>query len=341
MQNNNHNGLNQLINYYQKLININGEFVDIHDISQQNQYYENLLKQLLIIRNLLIKKETSNINAVYRPIEKLFNNKEHFNLLEATVSYFKQNPALDYKISAVGDNIMAYDPQIANKNEPDLEQDANEIRLAIRDELNAKLGDIEDKILTKIDAIGHQTNINQSNNEIGTIVSVIQALESAVKPISSDDFNAVVVRSTRDVIATLNTNYELMKDDIKRYDAMLTDHINKSGINTIEAIEKEHARFVQKIASESNSVISGITNAAATEISKQSEIVQSSVKSVDNKLFKYFSIMFFMSACFMFGGALLSSNWAVNKFLMQHMSRGIEVANKTGKGQISKVVHDL
>lgn len=57
-----------------------------------------------------------------------------------------------------------------------------------------------------------------------------------------------------------------MKSDIAKYDALLTEHINKSAVNIAEVIEKEHSRFVQKIASESNAIIAGIVEATANEL---------------------------------------------------------------------------
>ena len=58
--------------------------------------------------------------------------------------------------------------------------------------------------------------------------------------------------------------------------------------------------------------------------------MQSSVKAIDHKLFKYFSIMFFISACFMFTGSILSSNWSVNK-LMAHILINNNSSNKKNK----------
>ena len=41
-----------------------------------------------------------------------------------------------------------------------------------------------------------------------------------------------IAKSSNDILAGLTTSRELMKSDIAKYDALLTEHITKSGINT-------------------------------------------------------------------------------------------------------------
>ena len=50
-----------------------------------------MIEQLIEIRQLLINITFININAVYKPTEKLFINRDHFIILEATIQFFKQN----------------------------------------------------------------------------------------------------------------------------------------------------------------------------------------------------------------------------------------------------------
>lgn len=89
--------------------------------------------------------------------------------------------------------------------------------------------------------------------------------------------------------------------------------LNKTGINITEAIEKEHARFVQRIASDSNAIIAEITDVTANVLSKQTDLVKAIVKEIENKSFKDLSIIFFMSIGFMFTCSILTSNWTANK----------------------------
>ncbi len=104
-----------------------------------------------------------------------------------------------------------------------------------------------------------------------------------------------------------------MKSDIVKYDALLTEHITKSSINMVEAIEKEHARFVQKIASDSNAIIAEISEAVSGEFATQTYLIEDSVKRLDDKLFKQACIVFIAVICALFACSILSSTWAANK----------------------------
>jgi hypothetical protein len=106
-----------------------------------------------------------------------------------------------------------------------------------------------------------------------------------------------------------------MKSDITKYDALLTEHINKSGIYTVEAIEKEYARFVQKIISDSNAIIAGISETVAGEIAVHTGLIKDSMKKLDDKSFKWACIVFIAGICTLFASSILSSSWAANKAL--------------------------
>lgn len=289
MQNNNANGLNQLINYYQELINVNSQFNDIHDLNRQNANYKNLLNQLIVIRDLLIKRETNSINAVYKPIEKLFNNKEHFILLGTTIDYLKQNPQIDYPVPENSGNSSINNDYLPPEQE--IISDYNDYNINSATNMSNSV-------------------IDEQNDKLFETLTVMQ---KSIKELKSNDFSFVITKSTNDMIAAFNTNYELMKSDITRYDAMLTDHINKSSAITAEAVEKEHARFAQKVAAESNAIIAGVIDATTSELAKQTDLIKSWVKEIDNKQLKHVCIVFFMNICFMFGGAILAANWTVSK----------------------------
>lgn len=308
MLNNNHPSLEQIINYYQELITVNAKFTDIHELNDQNANYEELVKQLIIIRDLLIKRDLSNINMFYKPLEKLFNNKGHYRILETIILQFRQNPLLGYHAEESNANNEANelvnaadgDCAITNKNDPIVK-------------LNTKLLELENNILNKLNIFenkqGCDVLVEQNNKILETTIDMQRSIEE----LNNHDFYSAITRATNDTMATLTTNHELMKTDINRYDAMLTDHINKSGINVTEAIEKEHARFVQKIASDSNAIIAGLIDATANILSKQTELVKASVKEIENKLFKYMSIIFIISIGFIFTCSILTSSWTANK----------------------------
>lgn len=123
----------------------------------------------------------------------------------------------------------------------------------------------------------------------------------------------VVNKSTTDVLASLNDNYQRMQSSTKRYDELLTEHITRSAANTSEAIEKEHARFVQKIASDSNHIINNVSEAVAGELNTQTNLVNDSLNKFDDKAFKRSAFIFAGCAFILFACSILSSTWTASK----------------------------
>ena len=143
----------------------------------------------------------------------------------------------------------------------------------------------------------------------------LTSIHEQIGRITHDDIREAIAKSSNDILASLVTSRELMKSDIAKYDALLTEHINKSGIYTVEAIEKEHARFVQKIASDSNAIIAGIVDATANELAIQTDLIKDSMRKLDDKSFKRSCIILIASICALFACSILSSTWAASKAL--------------------------
>lgn len=302
--------LEQLINYYQELIVVNTKFNDIHELTGQNDNYEELVKQLKSIRDLLIKRDLSNINMFYRPLERLFNNKGHYRILETIILQFRQNSSLEY---------LVQEENTGNVESNDLSNVVSDTAIVTSNngdfmvKLDNRINKIEDDVLDRLNSLQDYQNGNTNFEQNAEIVEILNEVQKSIKLLTSNEFYSTVAKSSNDIMANLTTNYELMKADINRYDAMLTDHINKSGIDIAETIEKEHVRFRQKISSDSNAIIAGIADAIVDELSKQTDLVKASVKEIENKLFKYISIIFVISIGFMFTCSILTSSWTANK----------------------------
>ena len=118
---------------------------------------------------------------------------------------------------------------------------------------------------------------NSANEEI---LKTLFDIKESINKLIDDDFSRSIVKSTNDTLAALNTNYELMKADINKYDALLTTHITQSSTNATMAIEKEHTRFVQKMSSDVNVIIAGITEANIAELATQATVVQTSMREL-------------------------------------------------------------
>ena len=112
------------------------------------------------------------------------------------------------------------------------------------------------------------------------------------------------------------------------------------GINIAEAIEKEHTRFVQKIASDSNAIIVGVGEAIAGEVAIQTDLIKDSMKRLDDKSFKLACIVFITGICTLFACSVLSSTWAANKALGDaKVVKVIAVHNTNNQITSQKVKH--
>lgn len=294
MTNNPQYGIELLISYYKNLITLNDRFTAFNKqhtgtniINSENDKYKNLLDKLIATRQLIIDKEIADIDKLHKPAPGLFTDKEHLNTLEATIQFYKDNPYIDYDTS--GAEQYFNDDAPINNNSVDNALKFNE---QISNSLNQALSTM--------------------GNEIKMQLSDIQ---EPIKKLVNDDLYIQMAKYSNDTLAVLTTNYELIKSDIKKYDTFLTEHISKSGINVTEAIEKEHIRFAQKIASESNNIIKGVSGNIASEIAKQTDLIKDSMKILDDKTFKQGCILYIASFCALFACSILSSTWAANKVL--------------------------
>ena len=160
--------------------------------------------------------------------------------------------------------------------------------------------------------VNNQSDTGNNDNEIKIQLSDIQ---ESMNKLINDNQNSAIIKSSNDTLAALNTNYELMKADLNKYDNLITHHINQTSQIIVESIEKEHARFAQKIASDSNTIINGITEANVNELEKQTKLIQSSVKDLNDKTFYQSCYLFIWSILLLFACSTLSSTWTATKVL--------------------------
>lgn len=291
MRNNNQYNIELVINYYQDIIALNDAFTKF-DNRYENNRYKHLVSQLAAVRQSIIDKRIANINGLYKPIQELFINEHHFSILEETIGFYKNNPDANYDVVEAEQYLNNY---LGSSMPVDLTDMQKVIQYIERDfivSINIALAKVSDEFNTKLTGINNQ-----------------------ISQITNDDISEVIAKSSNDILAALPTSRELMKSDIAKYDALLTEHINKSGIYTVDAIEKEHARFVQKIASESNAIIVGISEAVSSEFATQTDLINDSMRKLDDKSFKRSCIVFIGSICALFASSILSSTWAANKAL--------------------------
>lgn len=322
----NRNAINQLIDYYQALNSLNGQFGEINVNDTKNTNYDNLIEELITVREFLINKSFDDINTKYKPTEGLFIHKNHYKILEDTVQFYKTNIDELYPIPAEKESKPIDDSSsINNGNDTELtsllSQMKDNIIADTNDNLVQSCNDLKDQLSTvieeKLAVFSAQNNIAQDPEaEKAThtdILSGLSDVKESLNKIIDDELNQHVMQSTQDTLAAIKTNHELMRSDIQKYDTLLTDHINKSGEYTLNAIEKEHARFGQKMSSDVNNIVAEITKANAAELATQSELIQTHMKQLEDKSFKWFVIMFCFSVFILFAGSVFSSTWAAEK----------------------------
>lgn len=236
-------------------------------------------------------KDVTNIYLLCKTIRELFINVEHFNILEDIVEFYKNNPDANFDVveaeqylnNHLASSVPVYTDmhKVIQSVEQNIVAFINSALAKVSDNFNAKLANINDQ----------------------------------VSLVTNDDLSEVIAKFSNDILATLTTSRELMKSDIAKYDALLTEHINKSGICTVEAIEKEHARFVQKIASESNAIIAGISEAIFSELAMQTDLINDSMRKLDDKSLKRSCLVFIAGISALLACSVFSSTWAANKAL--------------------------
>ncbi len=294
MTNNYQYSIELLIGYYQDLITMNDRFTafnkhntGINTVNSENDRYKNLVIKIIAIRQLIIDKKAADINTLYKPAPGLFINKEHFTTLEAAIQFYKDNLGVDYDIAGA-------------------EQYCNDYAATNNDSVNNEIRFNEQTANNIIQAL------SILGDEIKTQLSEIQ---EPIKRLVNEDICSQITKSSNDTLAALSTNHELMKSDVRKYDTFLTEHISKSSVHVTEAIEKEHARFVQRMASDSNAIIAGISETVTGEVAIQTNLVKDSMKGLDDKLFKWAGVIFIGAALLLFACSVLSSSWAANKSL--------------------------
>lgn len=112
MTNNHQYSIELIINYYQDLIAMNERFSAANKLNSttnvntsnignnsESDKYKNLINKLTTIRQLIIDKKAADISALHKPAPGLFIDKEHFNILEATIQFYANNPDTDYDIA--------------------------------------------------------------------------------------------------------------------------------------------------------------------------------------------------------------------------------------------------
>lgn len=304
MTKNNQYNLELLIDYYQDLISINSKFSDF-DSKDENNRYKHLVDQLTAIRQVIIDKNMSNINSLYMPISELFINAAHFGILEEIVEFYKRNTNVNYDTVEAEQYLNSHIVKSAPADFTNVQQVTNYI------------GQYFDKLNTQLTYISKQ---------LGTLVY--------------DDLKEAIARCNSDISATMATNYEQMKSDIKRYDLLLIEHISKTSTYLTEAIEKEHARFIQRIASDSNAIIAGVSETITGEIAIQIDLIKDSMKKLEDKSFKWFCGAFIGSIFALFACSILSSTWAANKALGDaKVVKVIAVHNTNNQTTSQKVKH--
>lgn len=348
MLHSNYKEINQLINYYQALVKINHQFTDISILDNATIHYENLVEQLIIIRRLLINKTITNINAVYKPTERLFLNKEHFKVLEATVQFYKQNADVVYPMPELEEPIMIDN----NKTDTaevleshisvitELQQAITVIKNHIATEYNSSLSQAVENMCMQLSSIEEKLTILSNNGDLlehktvdglvnTEMLGNLSEMRESINRLIDGDSGQAIIKSTNDAIAVLHTNYKLMETDIKKYDSLLTDHINQTSTNITLAIEKEHSRFVQRMSSEVNAIIAGISSAASNEFSIQTDLIKDSMQKLDDQSFKRSCVVFVGVVSAVFACSFLSSAWTVNKVVGNNKLFRIEVTHKS------------
>lgn len=327
-QTNNLPQINQLISYYQALNNLNITYADINTNDTDNSNYTNLIEQLVAIRERLIKNAVNGINAVYKPIEQLFIYRSHYQILEDTVQFYKQNSTIAYPIpeTKASEIIDSNDSNIdtnteltqstgADANQTETAQNLNNSLVQSSDDVQTKLAAIEEKLTI---ALAQNDSSSHNETEIATrteILNDLTTIKELLHKIASHEFNQSAIKSTQDALAAIHTNFELMKADLSKYDALLTDHINKSSATALNAMGKEHARFVLEASAEINAIVRGIREANAPDFAVQNDLMQKNAKIYEDKSFKYFCFSFIMSIFAIFSCAILTSHWVAGKVL--------------------------
>lgn len=286
----NQHNIDCLIDCYTNLIELINKFPNLQ-FGGDSYRYEDLVKRLCSIRQLIIDKDLANINVIYKPMLTLFNHKEHFTTLEEAIQFYRQNPSIDYPMPTASDDTI-------NTNNENNQYSNEQVISSINQSFS---------ILT---------------NEIKLQLSEIKELTG--NKFANDDIN----RFSNDILATLTTSRELMKSDIAKYDELLTNHINKSSIYIVEAIEKEHTRFVQRMSSDVNAIIAGISSAASNEFSTQTDLIKDSMKALDDKSFKRSCVVFVGVVSAVFACSFLSAAWTMNKVVGSTKLFRIEVTHK-------------
>lgn len=327
-----HHTIDPLIDFYQELNNLKNKVDNIYSPeikNSSNTNNSNLVEQLIKVRKLLINKSFDDINAIYKPTAGLFLYKEQFTILENTINYYKVNINDDYPITEEGNSLVSNNDTNANNldanNNLESESTINTseenfttdiINNLIQTNINfeAKLALITEKLDTLVEQNNSSLikDIKTTKTELLTNFSRLN--ESIDKIINVDSYQALI-KTSQDTLSTLKTSHQYIKDDISRYDALLTEHITKTGSNIVDAVEKEHIRFVQKIAAETSAITSEITKANVAELSNQRELVETNMKKQENTLIKWYAIIFFVSSFMIFACSILSSNWAANKVI--------------------------
>ncbi len=90
--------LELLIKYYQDLIAFNDTLTGL-DCRYENHRYNHLISQLNIIKQAIINKDLTNLNALYVPIRELFLIKKHFSILEEVIEFYKRNTDVNYDVT--------------------------------------------------------------------------------------------------------------------------------------------------------------------------------------------------------------------------------------------------
>ncbi len=274
-----------LIDYYTTLVDANNMFADIQ-FGDDNYRYGDLIKRMLSVKQLIINKDLSNVNNIYKPTEALFNRKEHFTILEETIKFYRQNPTVEYPLYVTNSNTDT------TKEKDFVAKDNSFFNEQITNSIEQALSTLSDKIKIQLSDI-----------------------KEPIKQLIKDEFNDVIAKASGDTLAALTTSNTLIRSDIAKYDALLTDHISKSGINAVQAIEKEHIRFVQKIESDSNQIINNVSEAINSELTNQTNMVNDSLNKFDDKAFKRAALIFFGCVFVLFACSILSSTWTASKIL--------------------------
>lgn len=315
----NRHAINDLIEYYQDLNNINLRFNAKNPIESINMDYSSLLEQLITIREFLINKNFDNINAVYRPTKSLFVYKEHYAILEGAVQFFKLNTNENYPIpetniieDIANNNVNQNDSTDIEPSTADTNSDNNDSKTD-----NTLIQQHYDYIKAKLALIEARIDLWPIPSSNAEVLDKISQVHNSISSIVNQDLFHSVARTSQDTLMLMKTNCELVRSDLNKYDELMTNHITKTAANVTEIIEKEYTRFVHRVSNDINAIVAGITEKNTAELATQTKLVQTNMDKFDNKLdnkfFKWFSSIFFVSAFMLFGNSILSSSWAANK----------------------------